>query len=80
MSDRDAFVAAAAELLIAAITMRDLLDAMPPAVRTAMPADLKGRVDRYTYQASFDGLPADIRAEARAIVDADADIIAARQL
>ncbi|THA38146.1 hypothetical protein [Streptomyces sp. A1547] len=80
MSERDVYVAAAADLLIAAITMRDLLDAMPPSVRTAMPADIKGRVDRHTYQTSFDALPADIRAEATAIVDADADIIAARQL
>lgn len=79
-SDRDAQVDAAAELLMAAITMRDLVSAMPPAALAGMPADIRGRVTRPTYQDSFDQLPAEIRADARALVDADPDIIAARRL
>jgi hypothetical protein len=80
MTDRDALVDAAAGLLLAAITMRDLMDAMPPTVRANMPADIKGRIDRHTYQSAFDALPADIRQEARSIVDRDPDVIAARLL
>ncbi|MFJ8163825.1 hypothetical protein ACIRBY_23260 [Streptomyces sp. NPDC096136] len=80
MTEHDAFVNAAAELLIAAITMRDLADAMPAATRASMPDDIKGRVVRHGYQAAFDALPADIRIAARAIVDADPDIVAARQI
>ncbi|MFJ8054933.1 helix-turn-helix transcriptional regulator [Streptomyces sp. NPDC096142] len=73
-------VDAAAALLLAAITMRDLASAMPPAVFTSMPDDIRGRVVRHSYQGAFDALPADVQAEARAMVDADPDVIAARRL
>lgn len=80
MTEREVLVDAAVGLLLAAITMRDLMDAMPPTVRANMPDDIKGRIDRGTYQAAYDALPADIRHEARAILDRDPDIIAARAL
>lgn len=80
MTDHDALINAAAELLIASITMRDLLDAMPNATRAVMPADIKGRVDTDRYQAAFDALPTNVQDDARALVDADPHILAARQL
>ncbi|MBQ0827685.1 helix-turn-helix transcriptional regulator [Streptomyces tagetis] len=79
-TDRAALIDAAAALLLAAITMRDLASAMAPAAFTSMPDDIRGRVMRHGYQQAFDRLPADVRAEAHALVDADPDIIAARNL
>ncbi|MDT0567903.1 hypothetical protein RM704_10545 [Streptomyces sp. DSM 3412] len=79
-AERAALVDAAAALLIASITMRDIAGAMPPAAFASMPDDIRGRVTRPSYQGAFDQLPPDIQAEARALVDADPDIVAARNL
>jgi predicted DNA-binding transcriptional regulator AlpA len=73
-------VDAAAALLLAAITMRDLASAMSPAAFAAMPDDIRGRVVRPGYQGAFDALPEEVKVEARALVDADPDVIAARHL
>ncbi|MCY0921853.1 MULTISPECIES: hypothetical protein [unclassified Streptomyces] len=80
MTEHDALVDAAAALLIASITMRDLADAMPPQFMAGMPDDIRDRVVRPGYQAAFDALPEQVRREARALVDADPAVIAARQL
>ncbi|MFE6868326.1 hypothetical protein ACFVFS_17390 [Kitasatospora sp. NPDC057692] len=81
MTDRDTLVdAAAAALLLASITMRDLASAMAPAVYAAMPSDLKNRVMRPIYQDAFDALPADVKHDATALVNADPDIITARHV
>lgn len=79
-TERAALVDAAAALLMASITMRDLASAMPPVAFASMPDDIRGRLTRPSYQGSFDRLPADVRAEAQALVDADPDVIAARAL
>ncbi|NUP52337.1 MAG: AlpA family phage regulatory protein [Catenulispora sp.] len=79
-SSRTELVDAAAALLIAAITFRDIVSAFDPQALAEMPDDIRGRVTRPDYQEAFDRLPVDIRAEARALVDADPDIIAAREL
>ncbi len=71
---------AAVSLLMAAITFRDLSDAMPPDLKTTMPADLRNRVAHHRYQGAFDQLPESIRAQATAIVFADPDIVEARRL
>lgn len=78
--DRATLVDVAAELLLAAITLRDLSSAMSPAAFSSMPDDIRGRVMRTTYQGAFEALPEDVKAEARASVDADPDVIAARNL
>jgi hypothetical protein len=75
---RAALVDAAAALLTAAITFRDIVSAFDPRALAEMPPDIKGRVTRPDYQQAFDRLPADIRSEARALVDVDPDIVAAR--
>jgi predicted DNA-binding transcriptional regulator AlpA len=77
---RAELVDAAAALLIAAITFRDIVDAFDPRALAEMPSDIRGRVTRPDYQEAFDRLPADVRSEARALVDADLDIVAARNL
>ncbi|WP_240812566.1 helix-turn-helix domain-containing protein [Streptomyces sp. DASNCL29] len=77
---RAELIDAAAALLLAAITMRDLASAMPRAAFASMPDDIRGRIARPVYQGAFDALPADVQAEARALVDADPDVIAARRL
>lgn len=76
----DPVVTAAAELLLAAITMRDLASAMPHALYAAMPDDLHQRLVHHGYQAAFDALPHDVQAQARAVVDANPAVIAARGL
>ncbi|MFG2780799.1 GIY-YIG nuclease family protein [Streptomyces prunicolor] len=73
-------VDAAAALLLAAITMRDLASAMSPAAFASMPDDIRGRVVRPGYQGAFDALPERVKVEARALVDADPDVVAARSL
>ena len=73
-------VAIAAELLMAAITMRDVATGMHPEVFAEMPPDIRGRVTRPTYQMAFDGLPHDVQIAARALVDADPDIVEARRI
>ncbi|MCY0960855.1 hypothetical protein [Streptomyces sp. H27-H5] len=80
MTDHDVLVNAAAALLIASITMRDLADAMPPQFMAGMPDDIRDRVVRPGYQAAFDALPEPVKRDAQAAVDADPAIIAARQL
>lgn len=77
---RDVLVDAAAALLLAAITMRDLVSAFHPEAMATMPDDIRGRVTRPSYQGAFDALPADIQEEARALVLADPDVVAARRL
>ncbi|GAQ52086.1 helix-turn-helix transcriptional regulator [Streptomyces acidiscabies] len=79
-ASRAEVIDAAAALLLAAITMRDLASAMSPVVFASMPDDIRGRVTRPSYQGAFDALPEDVKAEARALVDADPDVIAARNL
>lgn len=79
-TDHAALVDAAAALLLAAITMRDLASDMPRAAFASMPDDIRNRITRHSYQGAFDQLPADVQAEARALVDADPDIVAARNL
>jgi hypothetical protein len=69
--DGDGVVEAAAALLHAAILLRDIASAMPMSVRVRMPEDIAGRLYHYRYQAAFDGLPADVQALARAMVEAD---------
>lgn len=71
---------AAAALLMAAITFRDLCDALHPEVMAAMPDDIRNRVSHHRYQEAFDGFSQRIRLAAQRIVDADPDIIAARAL
>ncbi|MFD8805595.1 helix-turn-helix transcriptional regulator [Streptomyces sp. NPDC059597] len=80
IDEHAALVDAAAALLLAAITMRDLVSDMPRPAFAAMPDDIRGRVTRPSYQEAFNALPRDVQAQARAIVDADPDIIAARSL
>ena len=65
-------------LQMAAILLRDLDGAMPPEVRASMPADLRNRMGAPFYQESFYLLPEDVQQEARALVQADPDIQAAR--
>ncbi|MHB9863514.1 hypothetical protein [Streptomyces sp. YIM S03343] len=65
---------------MAAITMRDLASTMSPAAYAAMPDGLRGRIARPDYQNAFDQLPAEIRAVAHALVYADPDIIAPRNV
>jgi hypothetical protein len=78
--DRDVIVDVAAQLLMAAITLRDITDALPPDVMAGCPPDIADRLMRHYYQHAFDALPADIQAEARAIVMTDPAIIAAREV
>ncbi|MEU1284925.1 hypothetical protein [Kitasatospora sp. NPDC005856] len=79
-TDREASVDAAAALLLAAITMRDLAAAMAPHVYAAMPDDIRHRVDTPDYTAAFDALPQDIKQAARRIVDTNPDIRRARRI
>jgi hypothetical protein len=76
--ERTVMIDAAFALLMAAITMRDLVSAMPPAVYKAMPDGLRGRMARPDYEQAFEQFPPDIRAVARALVEADPDIIVPR--
>ena len=73
-------VNAAAALLMAAITFRDLCSALHPEVMAQMPDDIRNRVQHHRYQEAFDSYPQRIRIAARQIVDADPDIIAARNI
>lgn len=79
-ASRAELVEAAAALLIAAITFRDIVSAFDPRALAEMPEDIRGRVTRPDYQDAFDRLPADVQADARALVDVDPDIVAARSL
>ncbi|MFJ6616662.1 hypothetical protein ACIQOW_03635 [Kitasatospora sp. NPDC091335] len=79
-TERDTTVDAAAALLLAAITMRDLATAMPPQVYAAMPDDIRNRVDTHDYMTAFDALPQDIQLAARQVVDTNADIRQARRI
>lgn len=79
-ASRAELVDAAAALLIAAITFRDIVSAFDPRALAEMPADIRGRVTRSDYQEAFNRLPVDVQAEARARVDVDPDIVAARSL
>jgi hypothetical protein len=76
---RGEVVYAAHALLTAAALLNDLSH-MPPEIRAAMPADLRGRLLATYYQDSFNRLPEDIQAEARALALADPDIQTARTL
>lgn len=78
--DHATLVDAAAALLMAAITLRDIASAMPPGVLAACPSDIADRLMSHRYQAAFDALPARTREQARQAVDADPAIIAARQI
>jgi hypothetical protein len=78
--DRAVLVDAAAALLIAAITFRDIVSAFDPRALAEMPDDIRGRVTRPDYQNAYNRLPADVQAEARALVDRDPDVIAARAI
>jgi DNA-binding cell septation regulator SpoVG len=71
---------AAVSLLTAAITFRDLCDAMRPDLFVAMPSDLRNRITSSQYQDAFDQLPERVRAQAADIVLADPDIVEARRL
>lgn len=73
-------VNAAAALLMAAITFRDLCSALHPDVLAAMPDDIRNRVNNHRYQDAFDNCAPQIRLAAHRIVDADPDIIAARAI
>jgi hypothetical protein len=78
--DRDDLVAAAYALLMAAILLADLQSSMRSDVQAAMPADLRNRMQATYCQDSFNRLPMNIQAEARALVLADPDIQAARSI
>lgn len=78
--DDDTLIDAAASLLHAAILLRDFASAMPPRMQMSMPEDLSNRLWHTRYQDSFERLPDEIRAAAQAEVEADPDLIAARQL
>jgi hypothetical protein len=73
-------VEAAAELLKAAILLRDLAGAMPAGVMASMPPDLRNRLVDYTYQGAFDQLPENVRERARVIALADPMIQEARRI
>ncbi|MFE6500756.1 hypothetical protein [Kitasatospora sp. NPDC057738] len=79
-TEYDASVDAAAALLLAAITMRDLANAMAPQVYAAMPDDIRHRVDTPNYMSAFDALPQDLKQAARLIVDGNPDIRRARRI
>jgi hypothetical protein len=68
----------AAHALLTAATLLDDLSHMDPEAQAAMPDDLRDRVDPTYYQESFERLPEDIQAEARALALADPDIQTAR--
>lgn len=70
----------AAHALLTAATLLDDLSHMDARIRAAMPADLRERMQAGYYQDSFNRLPEDIQAEARALALADPDIQAARTL
>jgi hypothetical protein len=74
---RGELVFAAHALLMAASALDDLSH-MDARIRAAMPADLRDRMQATYYQDSFDRLPEDIQAEARALALADPDIQTAR--
>jgi hypothetical protein len=73
-------VDAAAELLKAAILLRDLMGAMPLKIQASMPPDLLNRCVSHGYQSAFDALPADIREQAREQALADPYIQEARRI
>lgn len=77
---RAVLIDAAAALLIASITFRDIVSAFDPRALAEMPPDIRGRVTRPDYQEAFDRLPVDIQSEARELVDRDPDVIAARAI
>lgn len=77
---RDELIDVAAALLAAAILNRDLVGSMPPKLLADMPSDLRNRLQSPRYQESFELLPSDIQAEAKALVDRDPDVVAARRL
>lgn len=73
-------VSAAAALLMAAITFRDLCSAFHPQALAEMPDDIRHRITSPRYQEAFDQCSQRIQLAARRIVDADPDIIAARAI
>lgn len=78
--DEDVVTRAAAELLKAAIVLRDLVGAMPMSVRAGTPPDIMRRCAAYSYQGAFDALPARIREAATALALADPDVQEARRI
>jgi hypothetical protein len=77
-TDRATIVDVASELLMAAVTLRDIASSLHPTVLATCPPDILRRLTGHRYQAAFDELPVDIRREAQARLDADPDIRAAR--
>jgi len=78
--DRGLLVAAAEALLHAGIPNRDLLSVMPIGAQLKMPPDISRRLADYRYQSLFDEMPADVRAEAQSLVEADPSIIEAKRI
>jgi hypothetical protein len=79
-AERATIIDVAAQLLKAAILLRDLGDAMPPSVYATMPADLRIRLLSPDYQDAFDQLSNDVREEARTLALADPLIQAAKTI
>jgi hypothetical protein len=79
-ADDGVLVDAAAELLKAAILLRDMLSAMPIKMMVGIPPDILNRMTDYRYQSAFDALPADIRERATAQALADPDVQEARRI
>ncbi len=78
--DRDDLLRVAWALLMAAILLRDVTGAMPPAALVSMPPDIRNRMCASYYQDAFERLPTDVQDEARVLVFADPDVQNARAI
>lgn len=78
--DLDVLLDVATELLMGAVTLRDLAGAMPSRVLANCPPDLAGRLMSHRYQQAFDALPEVVRTAAQMRVAEDPGIVAARAI
>lgn len=78
--DLETLLEVATQLLMAAVTLRDLAGAMPERARSAMPDDIAQRLYSHHYQEAFDRLPAFVRQVATVAVSENPAVVAAKEI